>query len=74
MDSLRVEIETTEVEVDLGFEALFVPETAGVALELLDHGVETLSAGVGGASNRGCQDPFEMGLDRSRELLDWIEP
>ena len=62
------------MKVDRSLEAFFVPEPAGVALDLLDHGVEAFGASVGRTGDNSSQDPLEMSLDRSRDLLDWFEP
>jgi len=58
------------MEVDSGFESLFVPEPSSVSLDLLDHGIEAFGTGVGRAGNHCRQDALEMRLDRSRDLLD----
>ena len=62
------------MEVDCCLEPFLVSEAPRVALDLLDHGVKALGAGVGRAGNDGRQDALEMSLDRSSHLLDRLEP
>jgi len=61
------------VEVDRSLETLLVPESSGVTLDFLDHGVEAFGTGVRRAGDHCRQDAFEMRLDRSRHLLDRFE-
>ena len=62
------------MEVYRSLEALLVPKSAGIALDLLDHRIEALGPGVGCAGDDGRQDTLEMILGRSRHLIDRLEP
>jgi len=66
----RVEIESTEVEVDRGTEAVPVSESPGSSLEGLDLGVEPLGHGVGDAGSHGVEDAPQVLAKGARHFFD----
>ena len=68
----RVELESSQVEVDCVAEAVSVPETLGGAFEVLEDGVETLLPGVGHLGHDGIDDASQVGLEHPSYPLDGL--
>lgn len=65
----RAEVERAQVKGDRSLEPLLVSGSSSVALDFLDHRIETLRACVGRTGDHSGQDAFQMMLDHSRTFL-----
>jgi len=62
------------MKVDRRPESIPITESPSVALELLDHRVEALGAGICRAGHHRGDDAVEVTFDHSSDLLDRLQP
>lgn len=67
---MRVEIQTTETEVDGVSEPGFIAEAPSTHFHHLDPAVDTFCAATVSLANDGVEDILQMRLDRLGRLLD----
>ena len=69
-DRIRFQFAAPQVEVDCRFESVSLPESSGILLGLLDHGVEHFGLSFGGSGHQSGHSAVEMLFNHPSQPLD----